>query len=192
MVPVEPLIHYGRFAFTASGHFNSTSYFVAQMANSFPRVNRSLGADRGIRWTVVLLIAILLLSAWVGWAFRAKVTRYEVSDSARLELDSTDKLQIIAEFPPGAALGKVRPGQRAILRLDGFPWAQYGTVAAKVSRVAGEIRDGEVKVELAVDPVHPAEIPYQHGLRPVVEVEVERVSPAVLILRSAGELVGAR
>lgn len=162
------------------------------MSNSFQRVNRSLRADHAIRSSVVALIAIFLLAAWVGWAFWAKVTRYQVSDSARLELDSGGKLQIIAEFPPAAALGKVRPGQPAILRLDGFRWAQYGTVSARVSHVAEEIRDGKVRVELAVNSARPAEIPYQHGLPGSVEVEVERVSPAVLILRSAGKLVGAR
>lgn len=101
------------------------------------------------------------------------------------------KLQVIAEFQPSSALGKVRPGQPAVLRLQGFPWAQYGTISAQVSRVAGEIRDGKVRVELAVKPSSPSKIPFQHGLPGSVEVQIERVSPAALVLRSAGELVGA-
>ncbi|MGI9073303.1 MAG: HlyD family secretion protein [Bryobacteraceae bacterium] len=101
------------------------------------------------------------------------------------------KLQIIAEFLP-SALGKVRPGQHALLRLQGFPWAQYGTVSAQVSRVAGEIRDGKVRVELAVSSASPSRIPFQHGLPGAVEVQLDRISPAALILRSAGDLVGAR
>lgn len=102
------------------------------------------------------------------------------------------KLRVIAEFEPSAALGKVRAGQAAILRLDGFPWAQYGTVPARVSGVAEEIRDGKVRVELAVNPRHRARIPFQHGLPGSVQIEVERISPAALVLRSAGELAGAR
>lgn len=101
------------------------------------------------------------------------------------------KLQIIAEFLP-SALGKVRPGQPALLRLQGFPWAQYGTVSARVLRVAGEIRDGKVRVELAVSSASPSRIPFQHGLPGAVEVQLDRISPAALILRSAGDLVGAR
>ncbi len=101
------------------------------------------------------------------------------------------ELQVIAEFQPSAALGKVRPGQHATVRLQGFPWAQYGTVSAQVSRVAGEIRDGKVRVELAVNSQSKSRIPFQHGLPGSVEVEVERVSPAALVLRSAGELMGA-
>jgi multidrug resistance efflux pump len=102
------------------------------------------------------------------------------------------KLQIIAEFAPSAALGKVRPGQQALLRLQGFPWAQYGTVAAQVVRVAGEIRDGKVRVELRLSSASPSRIPFQHGLPGSVEVEIDRISPAALILRSAGDLVGRR
>ncbi len=101
------------------------------------------------------------------------------------------RLQITAEFQPSAALGKLRPGQRAVMRLEGFPWAQYGTVSAKVAQVASEIRDGKVRVELAVDGPPPARIPLQHGLPGTVEVEIERVSPLALIIRSAGDLVGA-
>lgn len=102
------------------------------------------------------------------------------------------KLQIISQFEPSAALGKVRPGQHAVMRLEGFPWAQYGTVRAQVARVASEIRDGKVRVELAVDLEGKSLIPFQHGLPGRVEVETDRITPAAMILRSAGEWVGAR
>jgi multidrug resistance efflux pump len=98
------------------------------------------------------------------------------------------KLAMIAQFAPSSALGRIRPGQPARLRLDGFPWAQYGTVTARVSRVAGEVRDGSVRVELAVDRSSPS-IPLQHGLPGTVEVEVERATPASLVLRNAGRAV---
>lgn len=101
------------------------------------------------------------------------------------------KLQVVAQFQPPAAFGRIRPGQPAILRLQGFPWAQYGTVQTRVLRVADEIRDGKVRVELAMDQQLPVRIPAQHGLPGSVEVEIERISPAILILRSAGEMVGA-
>lgn len=95
-------------------------------------------------------------------------------------------LHVVAELAPAAALGRVRPGQRAALRLDGFPWTEYGTVAAVVSSVAGEARDGLVRVELALDPARASPVPLQHGLPGSVEIEVERVSPAALLLRAAG------
>lgn len=102
------------------------------------------------------------------------------------------KLQVVAEFSPQAALGKIHPGQKAIVKLDGFPWAQFGTLPASVVRVAGEIRAGKVRVELAVHAPVGSRIRLTHGLPGSVEVEVEQISPAVLLLRSAGRAVGAR
>jgi membrane fusion protein (multidrug efflux system) len=102
------------------------------------------------------------------------------------------KLQVVANFSADAALGKIHPGQTAIVKLEGFPWAQFGTLTARVARVAGEIRDGKVRVELTVKAPAGSRIPLQHGLPGSVEIEVERISPAVLLLRSAGQAVGAR
>jgi membrane fusion protein (multidrug efflux system) len=101
------------------------------------------------------------------------------------------RVQIIAHFLPAAAFGKLHPGQTAVVKLNGFPWAQYGTIPAVVSRVAGEVRDGTVRVELAVNPHPVSRVPLQHGAPGTVEVEVERVSPAALLLSSAGHFIGA-
>ena len=98
-------------------------------------------------------------------------------------------LKVMSDFLPPAALGRIQPGQPAQLRLEGFPWTQYGMVSATVASVANEVRDGQVRVELAVrsDAVPP--IPLQHGLPGTVEVEVDHVSPAMLVLRTAGLLL---
>jgi multidrug resistance efflux pump len=100
-------------------------------------------------------------------------------------------MQIIAEFDPAAALGKIRPGLHATMRLQGFPWAQYGTISAQVSKVAAEIRDGKVRVELRLEAPPRSPVPLQHGLPGSVEVAIEHVSPAALLLRSAGAVLGA-
>jgi membrane fusion protein (multidrug efflux system) len=101
------------------------------------------------------------------------------------------KLRIVAEFPAAAAMGRIRPGQSARLRLKGFPWAQYGSISGRVSTVANEIRDGTVRVECDLVRDAPADFPAQHGLMGTVEVQVEEVSPAALVLRAAGGLVAA-
>ena len=101
------------------------------------------------------------------------------------------RLRAVAQFPPSAALGRIRLGQRARVRLDGFPWAQYGSIPATVSRVAGEVRDGQVRVELSIAPAAASRVPLQHGLPGSVEVEVERLTPAALVLRTAGRLLAA-
>jgi multidrug resistance efflux pump len=113
-----------------------------------------------------------------------------VGEGARLgALVPAGKLKAVALFDPPAALGRVRPGQLACLRLDGFPWTQYGTVPATVTSVADEVRDGHIRAELAVHPDPASPIPLQHGLPGTVEVEVERVTPATLVLRAAGRLL---
>jgi multidrug resistance efflux pump len=99
------------------------------------------------------------------------------------------KLRAVAEFAPSAAMGRIQPGQRARLRLDGFAWTEYGQVSATVSRVASEPRSGRVRVELAVNPESAPLIPSQHGLPGRVEIEIERVSPAELVMRSAGKML---
>ena len=97
-------------------------------------------------------------------------------------------LKIMTDFLPPAALGRIQPGQPARLRLEGFPWTQYGAVSATVASVASEVRDGWVRVELAVRPDAAPPIPLQHALPGTVEVEVDHVSPATLVLRTAGLL----
>jgi membrane fusion protein (multidrug efflux system) len=95
-------------------------------------------------------------------------------------------LKVVALFAPSIALGHVRAGQAARVRLEGFPWTQYGSGAAHVATVAGELRDGEVRVELQLDARQDTAVPFQHGLPAEVDVETERVSPFALILRSVG------
>ena len=102
----------------------------------------------------------------------------------------SSELRVVAQFQPSVALGKIRAGEAATLRLDGFPWAQFGVVTARVTAVASEIRDNKVRVELAV--LHAPAIPLQHGLPGVVQVETAHTTPARMLLRSAGTLAGAR
>ena len=96
------------------------------------------------------------------------------------------QVQIVADFPPGAALGRIRRGQSARLRLDGFPWSQYGSVDGTVARVGSAVHKGRVRVELTVAPGSNPLIQLEHGLPGTLEVEVERVSPMTLLLRAAG------
>lgn len=99
------------------------------------------------------------------------------------------ELRVVAHFAPSDALGRVAPGQEARVRLDGFPWTQWGSLPATVVSVASEPRYGAIRVELAVAPDAASPIPLRHGLVGTVEVATERVSPVSLALRAAGALV---
>jgi multidrug resistance efflux pump len=103
-------------------------------------------------------------------------------------------LVVIAEFEPGQALGRVREGQPARMRLDAFPWTQFGSLPVHVRTVASETaqaRGGRVRVEFAIDADAPSVLPLQHGLPGSVEVALEEVSPWVLMLRATGEFLRA-
>lgn len=97
-------------------------------------------------------------------------------------------LRVVAQFAPAAAIGRVRAGQPGRVRLFGFPWAEYGSVPATVTAVADDVRDGLVRVEMAVGQL-PAALPISHALPGSVEVEVERVRPAWLVIRTLGGLL---
>ena len=91
-------------------------------------------------------------------------------------------LQIVAEYGP-SAIGRLGPGQRGRIRLDGFPWTRWGTVPLHVTSVGNEVRDGRIRVELAIEPgTH--QMSLVHGMTGSVDIEVEHASPATLVLRS--------
>jgi multidrug resistance efflux pump len=113
-----------------------------------------------------------------------------VSDGQRLgAIVPPGALKLVANYPPPAALGRILVGQPAKLRLEGFPWMQYGMVPATVTGVSREVREGTVRVELSVQPAAESRIPLQHGLPGSVEIEVDRESPMTLVLRAAGKVL---
>lgn len=94
------------------------------------------------------------------------------------------ELKVVAFYTPGVAMGRVQPGQRARVRLEAYPWTQYGSASARVASVAGEPRDGQIRVELTLEDASTLHVPVQHGLPAEVDVEVEQVAPATLVLRT--------
>ena len=156
------------------------------MATAFSRTLRSLEADRFRSKALGLLIAAGLLGAWGFWATQFHLSLYEVTEAARLEIIPAGKLHIVAQFPP-SALGRIRTGQPARMRLGGFPWAEFGAVHAQVDRVADEMRDDTVRVELSVLDSPGLRAPLKHGMPGSLEIEVEQSTPLALLLRTAGQ-----
>lgn len=89
-------------------------------------------------------------------------------------------------FFPVAKSGKLRSGQQAQLRLDAFPWTQYGTLQATVASVGNDPLDNHVRLELDLKVESTPRIPLAHGLSGTAEVEIERLSPAELLFRAVG------
>lgn len=99
-------------------------------------------------------------------------------------------LAVEASFEPADALGRIRVGQPAELALAGFPRAEFGALDLAVARIAGEARDGKIRVELALTAPDRARVPLEHGLPGAVRVEIERTTPAHLVLRAVGAALG--
>lgn len=131
------------------------------------------------------------IAGYVGTMAALTAGTVVVPGEALVTVVPSGDLRIVAEFLPERALGRIHAGQSARLRLAGFPWTQYGTIAARVSHVGREV-NGErarVRVELAIaDTTRHAAL--QHGLPGQLEITLEEVSPLVLALRAAGRRVG--
>ena len=97
----------------------------------------------------------------------------------------------VAEFEPYQALGRIRAGQPAQFRMRGFSWIQFGTIRGEVTRVASEPQNGRVRVEVAIEEPEvdrdAGGVPIEHGLPGLVQVEVEQITPAALVLRAVGQ-----
>lgn len=128
----------------------------------------------------------------IGEAPRLAAGAYVTAGQRLATIVPDGRLTVVAEFPPEGALGRLRVGQTARLRLDGYPWAEYGVVTARVLRVASEPRAGVLRADLAVTSETSRRLPMRHGLAGSAEVAVERVSPAVLVLRAAGQALSSR
>ena len=95
------------------------------------------------------------------------------------------ELRIVASFR-AAAIGRIVPGQPVRLRLEAFPWADFGSLRGEVLRVASESVGGLIRVECSIDPASAPLIPCEHGLGGALEIEVEHVcSPAASASPSA-------
>lgn len=157
------------------------------MAVPFAQTIRSLSADRGIASLVLVTLLSLLLALWLIWAFSAQFSVYATSETAPIRLDNT----ITATFSADA--GKhLKKGQPALLYLDAPPLSEQVILQAQVISVA-RLSDG-VQVQVAPDFRQIEAGPANNEIlaaftNPVpghVSVEVESLSPAALILRSAG------
>src|SRR5262245_46375945 len=91
------------------------------MSTAFSRTLRSLRAD-GFRWSATGLPAALVFAvAWGSWATLTKVTLYEITETARLEVASA-----------------VYPIQSPVV----------GRVVSANMQLGREVREGEVLVEV--------------------------------------------
>jgi hypothetical protein len=143
----------------------------------FSRSVRALRIDSFRASRIGLALAILLMMALIAWFFFARVTLFEVSSTLKL----TDDGRLIAAFSPDQAQ-RLRQGQAATLRLSGtseqpalsFPAylfsLEQGADAAELVLLSSEVPPNLLDSKLTGR----------------VEVEVEYITPAEMLLRASG------
>ncbi len=127
----------------------------------------------------------------LGWVSNQQVGSFVAAGQRLAEIVPEGELRAVAFFPV-SALGRLRPGQPARMRLDAYPWAQFGVLSGEVERVATEPEAGRIRAELTVAAEPSSRILLEHGLTGQVEVETEAISPALLVLRAAGDTFRSR
>lgn len=130
---------------------------------AFARTIRALDADDFRGSKLSLAVAVILLSAWTWWMLAARVPQYETTISVRIESG-----RAIAYF---SSTDQIRPGQTAFVTLG------RDTVTARVENVA----DDHAKL-VFTSHQPPATI----STSATAEVEISRVSPAAIALRTLG------
>lgn len=139
----------------------------------FSRTMRSLDADSFGPSLVALIFAMLILFFWSFWFFFAQIPLTETSQS----IEMVDAQNMVAFFP-AQTVGRIEEGQPAYIHLEGF---QTTVVPAIIMQI--DIENGEV--ELFADDDFVFSDGVMEGVKQV-EIEVEQISPATLIMRASG------
>ncbi len=154
------------------------------MSIAFSRSMRSLNADSFRPSFISLAMAIILLVAWLAWFFLGRVGFYETSQN----IEATQEGTVVAYFPLDAQ-ERIFPGQVAYLRFDGAG-GETDVIPVTVFDIIAQPDQLRVQVELIplADPTMPIVVPTEATSQ--VEIEIDRVSPATLVLQTAGDLSG--
>ncbi|MBI3536569.1 MAG: hypothetical protein HY070_03245 [Chloroflexi bacterium] len=154
------------------------------MSISFSRSMRSLKNDSMRPSIIALIIALSILGAWGAWFAFTELPQFETSGDWQIQRDGS----ILAKFSP-EAMTRILPGQAAELNLRVSGKRTPTTVRARVMETANRAQN-----RLAPETVRLAltgELPksYEGG---DVQIEVERLSPLLLVMRASGKFAGAQ
>ena len=146
------------------------------MTVQFSRSVRSLQADNLSPIIIGAVGFALLMVGWLLWFFFATVVTYETSNTATYQPQG----YVIASFAP-ATFRRLQPGQPA----EFMPQTAEGKAPA-IRVIATDLypETGEVRFIIRVED---DEVPaLQPGMTGTVRIIVEQLSPARIVLRSAG------
>lgn len=155
------------------------------MNTPFSRSIRILDADKFRPSLLVIGLSVVILVGWLLWFFLARVTLMEVGKI--VSIGNTGEVQ--TEFT-GQNAQRIRVGQAGWLRIDGETGQELGLVPVVVVRRQA-VSDTRWQVDLVVVDERIFTVPLAEVQTGQVQVAVERVSPAALLLRASGQVAGS-
>ena len=141
---------------------------------------RSLNSDSYRASRIGLILAIVNMLALLAWFFFAKVTLYEVSD----QVEFTQQGSVVALFSKDA-MARIFPGQNALFKVDAGQDQPLVSLPSLVIDAPPDANQVELLIVADEIPIGLTEIDL--GGKATVEVEVEYVTPAELVMRASGK-----
>jgi len=151
------------------------------MSLQFSRSMRSLTIDSYRASRIGMILAAILMLGLILWFLLAKVSLYETSTNVTLTQDG----RLLASFNSDA-LARIQPGQTATISLTGGP---EGRTVLLSATVIGKDPDTNQVEFWAIANNAPPDI-LQGNPTARVDVQVESITPARLVLRASGKYLG--
>jgi hypothetical protein len=147
----------------------------------FSRSIRSLTIDSYRASRIGMILAAILLLVLILWFLLAKVSLYETSTNVTLTQDG----RLLASFSPEAQ-ARIQPGQTATIRLTGG--AEGQTVLLRATVIGKDPATNQVEFWAVANNAPPDILQGNPTAR--VDVQVESITPARLVLRASGKYLG--
>ena len=124
----------------------------------------------------------MLVLLWGLWFFFASIALYEISEP----LAVTRAEVLVVNFPMSAQ-GRVQRGQQALIKLDTNDAAEIEVIPALVTNVQIVPEEARVETTLFSPWMFVGDLHDTADLTGHVEVEVEHLSPAQLVVRAVND-----
>jgi hypothetical protein len=153
------------------------SLYNKRMSLQFSRSVRALRLDSFRASRVGLILAVANMAALIVWFFFAHVTLYEVSASVETGAEG----RVVVTFP-AAAMNRLRQGNAATLRLTGS--ADQPAISLPAYLFSRDQTNNTAEFVITGSEMLPEGTSGKLNGR--IEVEVEYLTPAELVMRSSG------
>ena len=156
------------------------------MTTPFSRSIRILDADKFRPSLLIIGFAIVILVIWLLWLTLARITLLETGQIIHI----TPVGAVEAEFK-GKNNQRIKAGQPGLLTITGEAGDNLGLISAIVVARHATTEEGTIRVDLLIIDDRFFSLPISDEIAGQVKIEVDRVSPLQLFLRSSGQFSGA-